>query len=120
MSDCPPAKSIPFAQREAAPPLPELAPRAHGKTRDAFPKESRQDRSLAGQRQRAILEKELSTEQELLDLAKRELAEEQRRLSAQGSGAFPERLRAYKESVELHENNVAAIRRELAALARRL
>lgn len=118
MFDCPPPGLPPFAHREVRPPLPQAAPRAYGKSPDAFPKESQRERALARQRQRDILEKELATEQGLLALARRELAEEQGHPAQKGGEPSFERLRPYMDNVELHEKNVAALRSELAVLNR--
>ena len=95
---------------------PQPAPQAYAKTPRAFPKESRQERAQAGQRQREILEKELATEQDLLELARRELGEQQARIDPEGGDRS--RLRPYMDNVELHERNVAALRRELGHVGR--
>ena|ERR1051326_1033593 len=63
----------------------------------SFPKETPADRASAKGRQRDILEKELSAEQEALAKAH------------QG-------LQPYKDNVETHEKNIEALRRELSNL----
>jgi hypothetical protein len=95
-------------------PQAQSEPRAHGKPPNAFPKESAQERALAGQRQREILEKELATERDLLELAKRDLGEQQAGIDRQGGERST--LRPHMENMELHERNVAALRRELSQL----
>lgn len=114
MADCPPAPAF----RPDMPSMPQAAPRAYGKTPGAFPRESQRERSLAGERRREILEKELATEQELLALAKRELAEQAAGGAADGAAVSPERLRPYMDNVELHEKNVSALRLELSRVHR--
>jgi hypothetical protein len=95
-------------------PRPQSKPRADGKPPNAFPKESAQERAIAGERQREILAKELAAERDLLELAKRELGEQQARIDREGGERST--LRPYMENVELHERNVAALRRELSQL----
>jgi hypothetical protein len=95
-------------------PQAQSEPRAHGKPPNAFPKESVQERALAGERQREILEKEFATERDLLELAKRELDEQRARIDREGGERST--LRPYMENMELHERNVAALRRELSQL----
>ena len=114
--DCPPPPHAPFGQLPDTPSQPQPAPQAYAKTPRAFPKESRQERAQAGQRQREILEKELATEQDLLELARRELGEQQARIDPEGGDRS--RLRPYMDNVELHERNVAALRRELGHVGR--
>jgi hypothetical protein len=116
MLDCPPPPPPAVARRPDTPSVPQAAPRAFGTGPGAFPKESPQERSLAGERQREILEKELATEQELLALAKRDLAEQQATIANDDGNRSTARLRPYMDNVELHENNVAALRRELSRL----
>lgn len=105
----------PASVPECARPLPQ-APQASAKKADAFPKESRRERALAGERQREILEKELATEQGLLELARRELGDQRARIDRDAGDASA--LGPYRENVELHERNVAALRRELGHLKR--
>lgn len=114
--DCPPPPPQDLSLRPDLAPMPQPEPRAYGKPPNAFPKESRQQRALAGERQREILEKELATEQDLLELARRELAEQQARIDRESGDRST--LRPYTENVELHERNVAALRRELSQLHR--
>ena len=81
----------------------------------AFPKESPTERATAKGRQREILEQELATEQKLLADAKQKLAEQQAQRSGdeRNYAKVLERLQPYKDSVETHEKNVEALRREL-------
>ena len=84
----------------------------------SFPKESAEDRANAKVRQREILEKELAQEQAALAKAKEELAaQEQVRFGNERNYArVEERLQPFKDSVETHEKNIEALRRELANL----
>jgi hypothetical protein len=81
----------------------------------AFPRESANDRSSAMARQRAILEQELATESQLLDKARQDLAAQEATRSGdeRNYARVLERLQPYKESVETHEKNIEALRREL-------
>jgi hypothetical protein len=67
---------------------------------------------------RKILEQELATEQEVLDTARKELAEQEsmRGGDEKNYARVLERLQPYKDSVALHERNIAALNRELANL----
>lgn len=86
----------------------------------AFPKESAADRADAKERQREILEKELATEEQLLARARAELAaQESVRFGDERNFArVLERLQPYKDSIQTHEKNIEALRRELANLYR--
>jgi hypothetical protein len=102
-------------------PAPKLPPRAAAQGRnEAFPKETPAARANAKDRQRDILQKELATEQELLDKAKKDLAEQEavRGGDERNYARVIERLQPYRDSVDLHEKNVEALRRELANLFR--
>ena len=85
-----------------------------------FPRESASDRASAKERQRAILEKELATEQQLLAKAQAELAEQEaiRTGDERNYARVLERLQPYRDSVETHQKNIEALRRELANLER--
>jgi septal ring factor EnvC (AmiA/AmiB activator) len=80
-----------------------------------FPKESASDRATARERQREILEQELGNEQAALAKAKQDLeAQEAVRSGDERNYArVEERLRPYKDTVETHEKNIEALRREL-------
>jgi hypothetical protein len=90
---------------------PSQPPRRPG----TFPRESVNERSSAMARQRAILEQELATESQLLDKARQELAAQEATRSGdeRNYARVLERLQPYKESVETHEKNIEALRREL-------
>jgi hypothetical protein len=98
------APAAPSAQRPAAKASPSN-----------FPKETPTERAQAKGRQRDILEQELATEQKLLADAKQKLAEQEaiRTGDERNYAKVLERLQPYKDSVETHEKNVEALRREL-------
>ncbi len=78
----------PFAYRDPLP-APGVKP--------GFPRESAAERAAAKERQRAILEKELAAEEQLLAQARRD---------------------GTADGIGLHERNIAALRRELANIDR--
>jgi chromosome segregation ATPase len=85
-----------------------------------FPKESAAERSSARERQREILEKELATEETALAKAKQDLAAQEavRSGDERNYARVETRLQPYKDSVETHEKNIEALRRELSNLYR--
>ena len=86
----------------------------------SFPKESASDRANAKGRQREILEKELVTEQQLLAKAQKDLTDQEaiRTGDERNYARVLERLQPYKDSVETHQKNIEALRRELTNLSR--
>ncbi len=98
-------------------PVPRVREAARG---EGFPKESASDRASAKERQRDILEKELTTEQELLARAKKDLADQEsvRSGDERNYARVLDRLQPFKDNVDLHEKNVEALRRELGNLFR--
>jgi hypothetical protein len=83
-----------------------------------FPRETPTQRAVAKDRQREILENELASEQQLLAKAKQELAEQEsvRSGDERNYARVLDRLQPYKDSVDLHEKNIEALRRELGNL----
>jgi hypothetical protein len=67
---------------------------------------------------RKILEQELTQEQQQLDLAKKQLAEQKDvRLGTEKNYArVEERLRPYEDKVKLHEANVESLKKELGTV----
>ncbi|MGQ0545047.1 MAG: DUF4124 domain-containing protein [Betaproteobacteria bacterium] len=86
----------------------------------AFPKESPSQRASAKGRQREILEKELVSEQQLLSKAQKDLADQEaiRTGDERNYARVLERLQPYKDSVETHQKNIEALKRELSNLSR--
>jgi len=87
-------------------------------TNGSFPRETPQDSANAKARQRDILEKELAQEQQALAKAKEELASQEnvRYGNERNYARVEERLQPFKDSVETHEKNIEALRRELGNL----
>lgn len=85
-----------------------------------FPKESAEQRASARERQRGVLEKELSTEEAALAKARQDLAAQEaiRNGDERNYARVEQRLQPYKDSVETHEKNIEALKRELANLNR--
>jgi len=81
----------------------------------SFPKETAAERANAKGRQREILEKEFVAEQQALAKAKQDLAEQEsvRSGDERNYARVEQRLQPFKDSVELHEKNIEALRREL-------
>ena len=95
---------------------PAQRPRASNPS--SFPKETPAERANAKGRQREILEKELVAEQQSLARAKQDLAEQEsvRGGDERNYARVEQRLQPFKDSVELHEKNIEALRRELKNL----
>jgi len=93
-----------------------------GDTRSAtpgtFPKvdPSTQQQRDAGRRK--ILEQELANEEQLLEQAKKDLAEQEstRLGNERNYQRVLERLEPYKKKVALHESNIANLRKEMSSL----
>src|SRR5437868_13269904 len=85
-----------------------------------FPKETPAERSSARERRREILEKELATEQAALAKAQQSLAAQEsvRSGDERNYARVEERLQPFKDSVETHQKNIEALRRELSNLYR--
>jgi len=83
-----------------------------------FPRETPEASANAKARQREILEKELAQEQAALARAQKELAEQEqvRYGNERNYARVEERLQPFKDSVETHQKNIEALRRELANL----
>ena len=83
-----------------------------------FPRETPAQAQTAKGRQREILEKELATEQTALSKARQDLAEQEavRGGEERNFSRVEERLRPFKDSIQTHEKNIAALQRELGNL----
>jgi hypothetical protein len=95
---------------KASPARPSATPTPAG-----FPRVDRETQAGRDSDRRRILENELANEQKLLDDAKRELAaqESQRLGDERNYQRVLDRLEPFKKKVKQHEDNVAAIRREM-------
>jgi hypothetical protein len=120
-------KALNIQMQNTAPPSPGAPPQANvGRVSPArpaatptpagFPRVDRETQANRDSDRRRILEHELANEQKLLDDAKRELAaqESQRLGDERNYQRVLDRLDPYKKKVKQHEDNVAAIRREIA------
>lgn len=83
-----------------------------------FPRVDKDTQRSRDDGRRRILEDELSTEEKGLSDAKAKLAEQEavRHGDEKNYQRVLDRLKPYQEAVERHERNVAALKRELAAL----
>jgi hypothetical protein len=101
--------------REPAPAAARPKSRASQPTPADFPSVDRETQKQRDQGRRRILETELANEETLLADARRLLAEGEIARSGEdrGAPAFADRVRKLKETVSLHEQNVAALKREL-------
>lgn len=85
-----------------------------------FPRETPADRASSKAKQKDTIEKELSQEVSMLDDARKKLSEQESVRSGNESNYAKvlERLKPYKDTVEVHEKNVEALKRELINLSR--
>lgn len=99
---------------------PQAASKPSARSSAGFPKESPADRANSKSKQRETIEHELTDEQQMLAEAKRKLAEQEeiRTGDEKNYARVIARLQPYKDAVEVHEKNVAALKRELANLSR--
>ena len=102
-----------------------VAPSAPAASRSArapanFPRETPGQSAGARERQREILQKELASEEAALARARQALTEQESQRSGEerNYARVLERLQPLRESVENHEKNIAALKRELANLTR--
>jgi len=83
-----------------------------------FPKVDSQTQKERDTDRRKILERELANEEQLLALARKDLAEQEaiRLGSERNYQRVLDRLEPYQKKVQLHESNVANLRKEMANL----
>lgn len=95
-------------------------PAAKSPSPAGFPKESAADRASAKTKQLATLERELVQEQAMLAESRKKLAEQEaiRTGDEKNFARVLERLKPFRDSVEVHEKNVEALKREIANLSR--
>ena len=113
-------KDCRIVQQQRVTVMPGTKPGAKAPTPAGFPKESPADRASAKVKQRETLERELQQEEQLLADARRKLAEQEaiRSGDERNYAKVLQRLRPYKDSVEVHEKNVDALKREISRLGR--
>ena len=94
--------------------------KAGAKSPAGFPKESTADRQASKAKQRDTIEKELNQEQSMLADARKKLAEQEaiRSGDEKNYAKVLERLKPYQDTVEVHQKNVEALKRELNNLSR--
>lgn len=85
-----------------------------------FPKETASDRVTSKAKQKDTIERELTQEESMLVDARKKLADQEAVRSGNESNYAKvlERLKPYKDTVEVHEKNVEALKRELNNLSR--
>ena len=93
-------------------------PAAAAKPRSDFPKVDGNTQRKRDDDRRRILEQELAEEQERLETAKGELAEQEsvRSGDERNYQRFLDRVQPYRDTVATHERNVDAIKREISNL----
>ncbi|MGB0128932.1 MAG: DUF4124 domain-containing protein [Rhodocyclaceae bacterium] len=96
------------------------SPKAAAKqpTPSSFPRVDNNTQKQRDNDRRSILEKELSTETQNLEKAKKELSEQEavRGGDEKNYQRVVDRLQPYKDKVALHERNIAALQKEIANL----
>jgi len=90
---------------------------ATSKSPASFPRE---DRAAAKSNQKTTLERELSQEEAMLADAKKKLAEQEsiRTGDEKNYSKVLDRIKPYQDTVEVHQKNVEALKRELNNLGR--
>jgi len=85
-----------------------------------FPRESANDRASSKAKQRDTIARELSQEEAMLSDAKKRLAEQEaiRTGDEKNYAKVLDRIKPFKDTVEVHEKNVEALKRELNNLSR--
>jgi len=113
LMNLPPVSSIPAPQSSGARKAAQKAA-----TPGKFPKVDPNTQQQRDDARRKILERELASEQKLLDQARRELAEQEaiRLGSERNYQRVLDRLEPFKKKVALHESNVANLNKELSSL----
>ena len=98
--------------------VPAVKPGA--KSPAGFPRESASDRVSSKSKQKDTIEKELTQEESMLADARKKLTEQEavRSGDEKNYAKVLERLKPYKDTVEVHEKNVEALKRELNNLSR--
>jgi hypothetical protein len=97
-----------------------VVPATKVKSPASFPRETPADRASSKAKQKDTIEKELNQEEAMLADARKRLAEQEaiRTGDEKNYAKVVERLRPYKDTVEVHEKNVEALKRELTNLSR--
>jgi hypothetical protein len=95
-------------------------PAQKAKSPASFPKESAADRQDSRAKQRKTLENELSQEEAMLADARKKLSEQEaiRTGDEKNYQRVLDRLKPFQDTVEVHQKNVDALKRELNNLSR--
>jgi len=93
--------------------VPKAQPNAP--TPSDFPKVAAGEQKARDGDRRAILEQELASEQKNLDEAKKTLGQQEAAAPA-GQARSPDRLKPYQDTVQLHERNIEALKKEMGSL----
>ena len=111
-------KDCRIVQQQRVTVVPAAKPGA--KSPAGFPKETTSDRASSKAKQRDTIERELAQEQSMLADAKKKLADQEavRSGDEKNYARVLGRLKPYKDTVEVHEKNVEALKRELNNLSR--
>lgn len=97
-----------------------VVPVAKVKSPANFPRETAADRASSKSKQKDTLERELNQEESMLADARKKLSEQEaiRTGDEKNYAKVLDRLKPYKDTVEVHEKNVEALKREIANLSR--
>jgi len=111
-------KDCRIVQQQRVTVVPAAKPGA--KSPAGFPKESASDRQASKVKQKETIERELNQEQGMLADARKKLSEQEaiRSGDEKNYARVLERLKPYQDTVEVHEKNVEALKRELINLSR--
>jgi len=111
-------KECRIVQQQRVTVVPAAKPGA--KSPAGFPRESVSDRAASKAKQRDTIERELNQEQGMLSDARKKLSEQEavRGGDEKNYARVLERLKPYQDTVEVHEKNVEALKRELNNLSR--
>ncbi|MBC7804249.1 MAG: DUF4124 domain-containing protein [Candidatus Parcubacteria bacterium] len=113
-------KDCRIVQQQRVTVVPASKPSGKSPSPPGFPKESPSDRVSSKAKQRDTIERELTQEQSMLADARKKLTEQEsvRSGDEKNYARVLDRLRPYKDTVEVHEKNVEALKRELNNLSR--
>ncbi len=97
-----------------------VVPATRTKSPANFPRETPADRVSSKAKQKDTIEKELTQEEAMLAGARQKLTEQEsiRTGDEKNYSKVIERLKPYRDTVEVHEKNVEALKRELTNLSR--
>ena len=97
-----------------------VAPAVKAKSPAGFPRETPSDRAASKSKQKDTIEKELAQEEAMLADARKQLSQQEaiRAGDEKNYARVLERLKPYKDTIEVHEKNVEALKRELNNLSR--